>query len=426
MGGAAGMPLRNRASRALGSQRGIALVLVVLALTALLLMAGLALDVSHALLGKTRLQNTVDAAALAAAKTLDQTGSSLLATAEALSAFGSNASAAGNQELAAGYAQGAGSIRVTVQYSSTLGPFTPGAAAGPYVRVIATGFNLPTWLAQLGGITQTTVGASAVAGPSATVVTACNVVPLVACGDPGAGAANLWGYTQNAPAVLKYAASGSSQVGPGNYQLLRLGGSGANVVRQNLAGDYSSCATVGDSLSTQPGNAAGPTADGLNTRFGQYSGPLSQSQYPPDVVVKGQSPALTADSSGNVWQGSTRITAANIALLYDYQNYSGDLGNSASYDYQPVSAGGPGVFQRRVLTVPIGDCAAGSGGTNSIPLLGFGCFFMLQPVNQNGSSNDVIGQFVAGCDTNGTPGPSPSGVGPHLIELYRDPDSGDS
>src|SRR5688572_2099610 len=118
-------------SKPRNSQRGAVAVLVAIAMGALLLMAGLALDMGHAFLNKTRLQNTVDAAALAAARTLDDTGNIGLATAEALQAFGSNASATGNSELAAAYASGAGSIQVTVEYSATLPPFTPGAAEGP-------------------------------------------------------------------------------------------------------------------------------------------------------------------------------------------------------------------------------------------------------------------------------------------------------
>ena len=56
-------------------QRGIVAVLVTVGLLALLAMVGLALETGHLVLNKSRLQSTVDAAALAAAKVLDQTGS---------------------------------------------------------------------------------------------------------------------------------------------------------------------------------------------------------------------------------------------------------------------------------------------------------------------------------------------------------------
>src|SRR5579863_9802896 len=124
----------------LARQRGVTATFVAIGMVALLLMVGLALDVGHATLNKTRLQDATDAAALAAAKILDETHSTAISTTEALTAFGANASASGDQELANAYANGAGSVAVTVQYSATLPPFTAGAPKGPYVRVSASGF----------------------------------------------------------------------------------------------------------------------------------------------------------------------------------------------------------------------------------------------------------------------------------------------
>jgi Flp pilus assembly protein TadG len=410
------------------SQRGAALVLIIVALAALMLMAGLALDGGHMMLSKTRLQDTVDAAALAAAKTLDETSSTTLATTEALLAFGSNASAAGNQELGSSYAAGNGSLTVTVQYSATLPPFVAGSPVGPYVRVSATGFTLPTWLVQLAGINQFNITATAVAGPSPAISSACNISPMMVCGNAAVGAAGLWGYTLNAPTVLKSSAPGSAQVGPGNFQLIQLGGTGANIVRQNLAGSFASCATTGNSVQTQTGNVTGPTAQGLNTRFGQYSGGgMTEAQYPPDVIVTSPTPALTVDSSGNILEGSTAITSSNINLIFNYQTYMSEIGTPADYNYQPIDSGGPGAFQRRILEVPVGDCTGTSNGTTTVPVLGFMCFFLLQPVTQQGTTDYALGQFVGNCDVNGTPGPNPgTGPGPYVIQLYHDPSSGDS
>lgn len=414
------------------AQRGIALVVVVTALGALVLMAGLALDVGHMMISKTRLQDTVDAAALSAAKILDETASTSLATTAALQAFGLNASAAGNQELESSY--DAGNIQVTVQYSSTLPPFTPGSATGPYVRVIATGFALPAWLVEVAGFRQLQVSATAVAGPSPTANTACNIAPMMVCGNPTPPSGTFWGYTINAPQVLKSASPGSSQVGPGNFQLIQLGGSGADIVRQNLAGSYQACVNsgAGNTVQTETGNETGPTAQGLNTRFGQYSGPVSMSQYPPDVITTYNSPTLTVDASGVIWQGSTKVDGTNInnnstPNVYSYQDYLRDEAMPSRYSYQPVSSGGPGVFNRRVLSVPIGNCTGTSNGSTTVPVLGFACFFLLQPVTQQGSTDFIFGQFVGNCDVNGEPGPAPnSGPGPYIIQLYHDPSSGDS
>ncbi len=80
-------------------QRGAALILVVVGMVAILGVVGLALDSGHAMLNKTRLQNAVDAAALAAAKTLDQTADVALADAAADAMFALNAGNAGNREI---------------------------------------------------------------------------------------------------------------------------------------------------------------------------------------------------------------------------------------------------------------------------------------------------------------------------------------
>ncbi|MDX1430748.1 MAG: Tad domain-containing protein, partial [Rhodothermales bacterium] len=77
-------------------ERGAVMVLFVIALVAIIGAAGLALDSGHTMLNKTRLQNTVDASALSGAKTLDQTGDTALATADALAMFNGNAAGQGN------------------------------------------------------------------------------------------------------------------------------------------------------------------------------------------------------------------------------------------------------------------------------------------------------------------------------------------
>jgi hypothetical protein len=417
------------------SQRGVVAVLVAVALGAIILMAGLALDSGHLFLNKTRLQNAVDAAALAAAKTLDDTGNIALATTEARDAFASNASAAGNGELATAYGSGNGSIQLTLEYSATLPPFAAGAANGPYVRARATGFVMPTWLVQVGGIFQKTVSAVAVAGPRTLNIgsTVCNVAPMMVCGDATAGAPGYWGYTPNAPAVLKKSTSGGqSSVGPGNFQLIQVGGSGAAIVRENMAGSFSACIAGGSTIETQPGNEAGPVAQGLNTRFGQYNGPMNNAQgtYPPDVIVDAQTPALRAVQNGtryDVYQGNVPITATNIDVLYNYQDYMTDLRNPGTYDHQPINEGGIGAFERRVLAVPVGNCSGTTNGHGSVPLLGFACFFLLQPAEQQGNDSYVYGQFVPDCSVTGTPGPNPvAGAGPHIIQLYDDPTSNDS
>jgi hypothetical protein len=174
-------------------------------------------------------------------------------------------------------------------------------------------------------------------------------------------------------------------------------------------------------VQTQPGNESGPTAQGINTRFGDYSGAMggTESQYPPDVLVTQQSPPLTVGSGGPPYPVLGNIT-------YGYEQYVTDEGNPGSYNYQPAPSG-PGVFNRRVLQVAVGDCTGTSGGQTSVPVIGFACFFLLQEEAQQGNSSYIVGEFEGNCTVNGTPGPAPNaGPGPYIIQLYHDPGSGDS
>ena len=51
---------------------------------------------------------------------------------------------------------------------------------------------------------------------------------------------------------------------------------------------------------------------------------------------------------------------------------------------------------------------------------------MLQQIG-GGTDKNIFGQFVDGCLAGGSAGPTPgAGPGPYLIQLYKDPDSGDS
>jgi Flp pilus assembly protein TadG len=346
---------RARRSAPLDRQNGAALVLIVAGMVAILGIVGLALDSGHAILNKTRLQNTVDAAALGAAKTLDETGDVALADADARAMFAANAANSGNQEIARGYADG--SLAVTVEFSSTLNPFVAGTAPAAYVRVRAQDLVLPMWFSVVFGATDKRVAASAVAGPSPTITQACNIMPMMVCGDPGAGAP-YWGYTPGQPEVLKSTTNnGSWEVGPGNFQLIRLGGGqGGAVVREAMAGGYDGCATVGDTIETEPGNTVGPVVQGFNTRFGSYSGPMNgqQSTYPPDVVTQQPVPPLDYDSATDtITQSGQPITDAS-QIDFNYDDYAARV-QSGNYDYQPPP-GGNGVFLRREEAFAIVYC----------------------------------------------------------------------
>jgi hypothetical protein len=398
-------------------QRGVALPLVVIGLVAMFAVVGLALDTSHALTNKTRLQNTVDAAALAAAKAYDQSSDVVDGNAAALSLFGINADGAGNNEL--NDAHDANEISIVVQWSETLDPFIS-TGIGPYVRVIATDYTIDASLSAVLGVTELDIGASAVAGPSPTINMACNIAPMVVCAADPADP-DLFGFEANQLEVLKSAAGDGSDIGPGNFHLIRIDCPGGACVRDNMAGSYGGCLSSGATVESEPGNTVGPSVQGLNTRFGSYSGPVSPEQYPPDVVIDEPSPPLTyEDSSDSVFQGGAVVDDQTID--FGWEQYQFEVNNNFLDNPPP-----DGAFNRRLLALPIAECTADAGGQTTLDVVGFGCYFLLQQAVQKGNEAQIFGQFIESCNAGGVPGPDPvAGPGPYRIQLYKDPDSGDS
>ncbi|MDR7107272.1 pilus assembly protein [Pseudomonas frederiksbergensis] len=419
-------------------QRGSVAVLMVIALAAIVLISALALDGGHMLLNKTRLQNAVDAAALSGAKTLMMvsgvSGAPTQVQSAARNTLMLNAAATGNNELATAIGNNIAGFATVELASSVYGPFSfPGPANAKYVRVTVANYPLAGFF---WGILQTTgngtspgkaVAAVATAGPSPS--SPCDLAPLMVCGDsaqynPGAG--NFWGYRFGDLQLLKTAANNSSLIGPGNFQLLDFG-SGGNTVRDGLAGGINQCNVVGAQANTKPGNTVGPSIQGLNTRFGQYSGSLSAQAYPSDLVITANSPTLqynaTASPPRIEYQGLP-ITSTNGDLsttsgpLFDYNDW---VRSTAACVSGTGSGCQPsGVFERRMLKIVVGQCSGTDGGQSSVPVLGFGCFFVLQPATQNGNESQIFGQFVKQCEGDNVSGPNPSqDAGPQIIQLYK-------
>jgi len=437
---------------ALARQRGIVAPIVVIGLLALLAVAGLALDASHAFGNKTRMQNTTDAAALAAAKVLDlTTGDTAQATAAANNMFLVNASGVGNHELNAAY--GAGDITVTVQYSVTVNPFVPGAPNGPFVRVISGGFDTQTTLSRVLGINAIPTPATAVAGPSGPLGTGegsmvCDIAPMAVCtGDippappPPPSGAPL-NDDNDVLRVLKPNPGQHDDIGPGNYKMLRMDCPGGDCLRQNMAGDFGGCAMVNGTVETEPGVSSGPVSQGFNTRFGEYQGGgLNSSAYPPDMVTTGQDPELLADCepSPGIYQ---KLTGNSGTCNTDFSDTSKfhpvSIARDLPYsydDYVQESVGGavpPAAKNRRLLVFPTISCDGDESGQATLDVQGFACFFMLQPLDtghQGQGGGQIFGQYVSACDVNGSAGINPGG-GPsplmYKIQLYKDPASSDS
>lgn len=349
-------------------QHGVVLPLVAISMVALVAMAGLGIDLGRAYLTKTRVQNALDAAALSGARTLKSfEGNTTQATADALQAFNFYTSQIN-----------LGGATPTIQFSNSLSPFVPGGTNPHFVRVLLSNVPVATSLTRALPLVgdNLDVGGTAVAGanflcdPPPSCET-CDQLPFGICVDPAADTncsdGSCFGYTEGQLVDLRPTDGTTATSGPGNYNLVRLGGSGANVVRENLAGG-SACAAAGGTIVTEPGVEAGPVAQGLNTRFNEYGGGLSSATYPPDVVI-----------------------TENIS----FATYSGRL-RGGSFDIAPPT----GVPRRRVVSAFFVDCSSPSGGVNTLPVRGIACLFLRSKAVQAGPPNQrrVVAEFITDCD----------------------------
>ncbi|EKO3438177.1 Tad domain-containing protein [Vibrio fluvialis] len=401
----------QRPVRGIRKQRGLVVVIVTIAMLVLIGAAALAIDINHAMMNRTKLQNSVDAAALAAAVVLDKEGTEAEAETLAKDTLTKVAQASGNSELDFASA----TISVTFSNDPTIFPGSPYSTTGDrYVRITVSNLSLDSYFSQVFGVTKR-LFASAVAGPSSGG-DACNVVPMAVCEGDDAGTN---GYDEGVVYALKIADQNDPTMGAGNFQLLDFG-SGASTVREALAGGYKECIDItpdpgepAPTVTTKPGNTVGPVGQGLNTRFGVYSGGgLSATDYPPDLYVKEASPKLTDSDVGKT-------------PSWGYSDYESALKNNCPGDTDCKSDGDAG---RRILAVPVVDCSGASGGANQFTVTAIGCFFLLQQApNSNGSHDSIFGEFLEDCTVQNSRNDGKSrSTGPHRIVLYRDPYNEDS
>jgi hypothetical protein len=270
-------------------------------------------------------------------------------------------------------------------------PFVAGAPLPKFVHVEVTAMGSPVLFASvLPGVgASLSLSGSAVAGPKP-VGQICNALPMALCGTPGDsnctdGSCFGLGSVPGAEIEIK---SPSTKLGPGNYGLVDAGCPGAACVRENMAGGGNFCFSPGGSVTTEPGAAAGPTAQGLNTRFGIYQGPVSAAEFPPDLVTN-QGPLVT------------------------YAAYRLQLASGAWNEPD-------GVAQRRVAAAPVVQCDPPINGKSAAPVIGSVCLFLRRSVD--GANGTVYGEIVPNClaQGGGAPPVGGGGSGPAEIVLYQD------
>ncbi|WP_046223371.1 TadE/TadG family type IV pilus assembly protein [Vibrio sp. ECSMB14106] len=418
-----------RVSRSPKKQQGLVAILATAALLVFLAVSALAVDINHMIVNKTRLQNAVDSATLAAATILDSSKDKDAVDAEVVTALNTMAASTGNHEIDFTTAS------INIDYSNDPQDFTGTATFGAnddvYVRVRVDSLDMDEFFIQLFGLDKE-VSASAVAGPSSGL-DYTPVVPIGVCiGDgtsdndispedgyhdeTGEAITSVFGYEVGTVHALKVGDNSLSEMGNGNYHLLDFG-SGGKTIKEGLGGGYDQPVKIGENITTKPGGTVGPTGDGLNTRFGDYGGGLSASDYPSDYVTTEPADEITIDAStGEI----------DFDDSYDYAQYKIDT-NAC------IASGGSGcasngVAWRRILPIPMVDCSGKSGGTTEFTVNKIGCFFLLQraPTNNSGTPA-VFGEFIHSCSVVGGSGSNQSTTeGAYRIVLYKDPDSGES
>ena len=419
-------------------QSGVVLVIGMIAMVAMLAMAGLALDSGHMFINKTRLQNTADAAALHAAKVYDLTSDIALAQVAVTTAINLNGDMPGQKEMKDAIADG--TITVSTQFSNMLAPFQPGTTPIRFIRVTMTNFRMPAFLARVVGVNTLTVAASAVAGPSPALDNnICDLAPMMLCGDPTPEDGTYWGYIEDDIEVIKQGAGvdcGTDDpkcVGPGNFQLVRLPGNiGGADIRVAAAGGYDlGCVGTSEPISTEPGNTVGPVVQGLNTRFGDYQGPVNSDDYPGDcnsdiVPTRG----LKLNAGGDmIYSDTGQLYASGDDVDGDIGEYEAwyEVDGNVAACIANIPPDAPSPIHRRMMTVPVGDCSGTTNGQGEVPTLGFACVYLVQPVIQKGNEAHVYAQFRKTCSADGSFSMNPTtSTAPTRIILYKDPNRVDS
>jgi Flp pilus assembly protein TadG len=352
--------------RSHSSERGSVTVMTAVLLVGLVLVIGLAIDVSRIYMLRAGLQNAADAAALAAARELDS-GSLGLTEADAQAR-----AAIGNQYglSRTGAATPSASI-TTVEFASSLNgtwyaivsDATPFASTIRFVRVTTQPASITMLFAAKALGSTSSVQASATAGMSPGLNTVCDYVPLaVAKTDPTTG------FATGTELTLQLVDALSTNLVNQNMIVLKTSNSNsANLTRDAVAGLFPFCATIGTTVPTSNSQSAegnnGPyqVQDGLNTRLDSYppGNILTPSQAHPDTNVY-QDPLFANFNWANYKAGSPLLAPTH-----------------------------PGLDNRRIIVMPIVYTGAISG---SVRIGGFGAFMLLRSVvnpNQPSQCNNI-------------------------------------
>lgn len=362
-------------------ERGSILAMSALGMLAVLLAAGLGVDISHFYLAKAELQNAADASALAAASALNSKPAGIIE--------GTNRAVKEMNHYEfnnTGIPFSPDNITWAVNLEGPYMPLASAATVGqaPTIRFVkVTTPNSPVGVslsaAVLGNSRNMT--ATATAGLSVPLNVICNFIPLSVLIDD-----DETKLVKGETYVIRADTGGSPS--PGNYQILAVAGPGGVDVEFGIGAGVDACAKAGETytVDTKPGLTAGKVRKGLNARFDDYQGSqMNPLEQPPDT---------------------------NIKEDISYDNYSKYLGcgrpGAIACDSRYAQAPShPGVDNRRVVLIPLVKVSEYDPGRNTVRFFRFGAFF-LKTKASDGNGGEMLAEYIEDRVTVGEGGYDPT------------------
>lgn len=410
-------------------QRGAVAIIVGICIVVLVGMIGLVVDMGHLFVFKTELQNATDSCALAASKELDGASDALLRAENAGITVGQK----NKSDL---QANAVSILPANVKFSATLSPnsnyLSRTAGANPvtakYAMCSINRTGIVMWFMQVMGLGNQTVAAEAVAtlAPSQTTC----AIPIGVCKQ---GSAPSFGMVTGKWYSGKFSAGGG---GTGSYDWIDFTppSGGASELKDLLAGTGECNLPPVGTMVGEQGQVVG-LSDAWNSRFGVYKngGPYNVTTAAPDftglaytgpafaIITWPHANAATPQNaySGTPDSGTTLNYLAAQAARTPYQN-SNPAGLSNAYNPSTVANHTQYGANRRIAVAPIVDCTALSSPTQQIPVLGYACVFMLNPIK---GPTDVVlearglaNSASSPCASFGIPGGTAGPLVPVLVQ----------
>ena len=116
---------------------------------------------------------------------------------------------------------------------------------------------------------------------------------MMVCADMSPGAPGDFGYTGDNVTLLKIGSNVRARLAPATSSSSSSAARARTSCARTSRAAYEQCIDPSGTVTTKPGNNVGPTAQGLNTRFGEYQGGgMNATDFPPDKVTTEPSPQL--------------------------------------------------------------------------------------------------------------------------------------